>query len=232
VVSKIVQYETNPLSSGWNKNVTFVADNADEAGDFAAASEAMTAYVASPFTSQRIYFTPPATTIAATQQAVLNHWNAGALIVQYTGHSSWQQWAAERFLHLDDLPALRNDRRWAIVIEMTCFTSAFQRPEPTLDEGLLTLRGGGVVATWGATGLGISTGHSSLDEGFFRAVFRDTVSTLGQATWAGKLSLATTGQHLDLLDTFTLLGDPALNLNRASPTYLPIIITNQNTLAR
>ena len=238
VVKKIVQYETNPFPGGWNEQVAFVADNADEAGNFAAASEVLaTAYVTSPFTSQRIYFTPPATTITATRQAVLNQWNAGAFIVQYTGHSSWQQWAAERFLHLDDLPALHNERRWPIVIEMTCFTGAFQRPEPTLDEGLLTLDGGGVVAAWGATGLGISTGHSNLDDGFFRAVFSDTLSTLGQATWAGKLSLATTGQHLDLLDTFTLLGDPALRLNRtiipwANRTYLPIMVRDQNTLER
>jgi hypothetical protein len=238
MVKKIVQYETNPFPGGWNEHVTFVADNADEAGNFAAASEMLaTTYVTSPFTSQRIYFTPPATTMTTTRQAVSNQWNAGAFIVQYTGHSSWQQWAAERFLHLDDLPALHNDRRWPIVLEMTCFTGAFQRPEPTLDEGLLTLNGGGVVAAWGATGLGISTGHSNLDDGFFRAVFSDTVSTLGQATWAGKLSLAATGQHLDLLDTFTLLGDPALRLNRtiipwASRNYLPIVMRNQNTLER
>ena len=90
VVKKIVQYETNPFPGGWNEQVTFVADNADEAGNFAAASEVLaTAYVTSPFTSQRIYFTPPATTITATRQAVLNQWNAGAFIVQYTGHSSW-----------------------------------------------------------------------------------------------------------------------------------------------
>ncbi len=242
VVDKIVQYETDPFPGGWNQNVTFVADDTDEAGNFAAASEALaTAYVTSPFMAQRIYFTPLATTITATQQTVLNSWNAGALMIHYTGHSSWQQWAAERFLHLDDLPGLRNDRRWPIVIEMTCFTSAFHRPEPTLDERLLTLDDAGVVAAWGATGLGISTGHSSLDEGFFQAVFRDSASatmlTVGQAALAGKLSLAITGQHLDLLDTFTLLGDPALRINRnilpwASQTYLPSVIQNQNTPER
>ncbi|MCJ7551618.1 MAG: C25 family cysteine peptidase [Anaerolineae bacterium] len=233
VVDKIVQYETYPFPGGWNETVTFVADDADEAGDFAAASEVMAAtYVTAPFTVQRAYFTPPATTITSTRQAVLNALNAGALIVQYTGHSSWQQWAAERFLHLDDMSALRNDRRWPIVIEMTCFTGAFQRPEPTLDAGLLTLNSGGVVAAWGATGLGVSTGHSSLADGFFRAVFSDTVSTVGQATLAGKLSLVAAGQNYDLLDTFTLLGDPALRPNRtiipwASRTYLPIVMRKE-----
>ena len=37
VVDKIVQYETGPLPGGWNQTVTFVADNTDEAGNFAAA---------------------------------------------------------------------------------------------------------------------------------------------------------------------------------------------------
>jgi hypothetical protein len=174
---------------------------------------------------------PPATTITNTRQTVLDQWNAGALLIQYTGHSSWQQWAVERFFHLDDLPTLRNDRRLPVVIEMTCFTSAFQRPEPTLDEALVTLNGAGAIAAWGATGLGVSTGHDSLDGGFLGAVFNDTVNTVGQATWAGKLSLAATGQNLDLLDTFTLIGDPALVLNRAiipwaNRTYLPIVSRN------
>jgi hypothetical protein len=184
--------------------------------------------VTSPLTPQRIYFTPPATTVTATQQAVLSAWNSGALLMQFTGHSSWQQWAEERFFHLDDLPTLHNDRRWPIVVEMTCFTGAFHRPEPTLDEALLTLNSGGAVAAWGATGLGVGTGHMALDDGFFRAALRDSVNTVGQATLVGKLSLAATGQNLDLLNTFVLLGDPALRFNRtivpwANQIYLPLI---------
>ena len=237
VVDKIVQYETNPYPGGWNQNVTFIADNSDEAGNFSAASEAAAAGVTSPFTPQQISFNPPLTTIPTTQQVVLDQWNTGAFMIQFTGHSSWQQWASERFFHLDDLPALRNLRRLPVVIEMTCLTSAFQRPEPTLDEALLTLKGAGAVATWGATGLGISTGHSSLDQGFIRAVFSSSASTVGQATWAGKLSLASTGQYLDLLDTYTLLGDPALKFNRtinpwASWIHLPIVMSNQSLLGR
>ena len=229
VVDKIVQYETAPFPGGWNRNVAFVADDADPAaGDFAAESEIIaTTYVTLPFAAQRIYFTPLTMTITATQQATLNAWNTGALLMQFTGHSSWQQWAAERFFHLDDLSMLHNDRRWPIVLEMTCFTGAFHRPEPTLDEALLTLNGGGAVAAWGATGLGVGPGHLALDDGFFRAALRDSVNTIGQATLVGKLSLASTGQNLDLLNTYVLLGDSALRFNRttvpwASQVFLPL----------
>ena len=164
----------------------------------------------------------------ALHASLLGDWNGGALLAQFTGHSSWQQWAVERFLHLDDLPALQNDRRLPIVVEMTCFTGAFHRPEPTLDEEWVVRPGGGAVAAWGPTGLGVGTGHSYLSEGFFTAVFSDTVGTAGQAALAGKLELAAAGHSLDLLDTFGLLGDPALALDRTpvpwpSHVFLPLV---------
>jgi len=238
VVDKIVRYETAPLPGGWNANVLLVADDADAAGDFAASSEIhAAAYVTSPFTVTRFYCPDtspggddcPPQEAKAIHKALLTAWNQGALLVQYTGHSSWHQWAVERLFHLDDLPSLGNDRRLPVVVEMTCFTGAFQRPEPTLDEALVTRPGGGAVATWGPTGLGVGTGHDALDGGFFRAVFADGVETVGQATLSGKLALVATGQNLDLLDTITLLGDPALAWNQTiipwpAQLHLPLVM--------
>ncbi|MEO6062719.1 MAG: C25 family cysteine peptidase, partial [Thermoflexales bacterium] len=238
VVDKIVRYETDPPTGGWNARVVFVADDVDwAAGDFAAESELIaTGYLTAPFAPKRVYYTPPSSLITVTQQAVLGHWNAGAMLIQFAGHSSWQQWAGESFFHLDNLPALNNGSRLPIVVEMTCFTGAFQRPEPTLDEATLTHPGGGAVAAWGATGLGISTGHASLDEGFFQAIFGSNPANLGQAAWSGKIRLAATAQNLDLLDTFTLLGDPALRPNRtviwAGQTYLPAVMAATTTELR
>jgi hypothetical protein len=74
----------------------------------------------------------------------------------------------------------------------------------------------------------VGTGHDHLSDGFFHAVFSDDVETLGEATLAGKLDLAASGLHPELLDTFVLLGDPSLRLNRtivpwASQLYLPLV---------
>ena len=49
---------------------------------------------------------------------------------------------------------------------------------------------------------------------------------VGAAILAGKLELAGRGQFLDLIDTFTWLGDPATRVNLATPTSivtLPVI---------
>jgi len=234
VVEKIVRYETAPLPGGWNAKVVLVADDPDAAGDFRAISEAAATYVTDPFTVTRRYCPGTAPNRSdcsdedAIRAAVLNDWNRGALIVQYAGHASWQQWAAERFFHLEDIPALANSRSLPVVAEMTCFTGAFHRPEPTLDEELLLRQEAGAVATWGPTGLGVGAGHRRLSEGFFRAVFSDTVGTVGEAALAGKLNLLGAGQGQDLIDTFHLLGDPALRFQRsivpwAARVFLPLV---------
>jgi hypothetical protein len=214
VVQKIVGYETAPPTGDLRAAVTLVADKADTAGDFPALSAAMaSAYVTAPYTATQIAYLG-GDTVTATRLATLDAWQAGAFLYQFMGHSSWQQWATDNLFSLDLVPSLANSGRLPVLVEMTCFTGAFQRPEPTLDKALVNLPGGGAVAAWGPTGLGVGTGHDWLDKGFFGAVFRDGVATVGEAALAGKLALAAQGLHLDLLDTFTLQGDPASRLIR------------------
>ena len=216
VVDKIVRYETDPSLSGWNSKVVFVADDADAGGDFAADSDELAAaFIWAPFTPRPIYYAPPTTSVADTHQAILTRWNAGAGLILYNGHSSVRQWAAERLFHRDDVAALHNASQLPVLLEMTCFTGLFHEPGgTTLDETLLRAAEGGAVAVWGPTGLGVATGHQQLAEGFLASVFQRHEGTIGAGTLSGKLKLVASGSSaLDLVDTFTLLGDPATNLN-------------------
>ena len=231
VVDKIVRYETDPYPGGWNSNVVFVADAADAAGDFAADSDQLaSAFIQAPFTPRPIYYAPPTTTVTDTHQAILTRWNAGAGLILYNGHSSVRQWAAERLFHRDDVAALHNASQLPVVLEMTCFTGLFHEPGgTTLDETLLRAADGGAVAVWGATGLGVATGHQQLAQGFLASAFQRHEGTIGAGTLSGKLKLVASGSSaLDLVDTFTLLGDPATNLNLTlvpwtNKVYLPVI---------
>jgi hypothetical protein len=215
VIDKIVRYEAEPYPGGWNANVVLAADDPDTSGDFPADSDDLAAtFVSAPYVARPVYFTPPTTPLTAARQSLLQNWNAGAGLLLYTGHSSIHQWAAERLFHNDDVAALSNNQRLPVVLELTCFTSAFQDPgSATLDEALLRHPTGGAVAVWGATGLGVSTGHHDLAQGFLQSVYLNQQTELGAAALEGKLTLAASGQNLDLLDTYTLLGDPALALN-------------------
>lgn len=234
VIDKIIQYETAPAPGDWNAFQLFVADNPDSAGDFHA--EADTAYntVTSPFLPLRLYYdnTLPADegylfTNPETLRARLLYWfNHGASLITFHGHSSWLQWAVEDLFQVDDVGQLHNQERWPVILEMTCFTGFFHHPAypHTLDETLLRQAGGGAVAVWGSTGLGVGTGHRQLQAGFYDAIHAQPQPQLGAAIIAGKLNLYATGLNGDLLDTYTLFGDPALHLNL---TVIPIDYTDQ-----
>ncbi len=101
-----------------------------------------------------------------------------------------------------------------MVMEMTCFTGSFQISNiSTLDEALVRHPSGGAVAAWGATGLGLATGHKALAEGFMENIFHSEQKDLGSAALEGKLKLLQqTPVYIDLVDTYTLLGDPVQEL--------------------
>jgi hypothetical protein len=245
VVDKIIHYETSPVPGDWNERYLFVADDPDYAGDFYADSDQGYSQVEAPFIGQRFYYSSSGggepylyTNVNTLRTTFLNDFNRGASIVTFHGHSSWLQWAMEGVLRYypppytgpDDLTSMNNQYRLPVVLEMTCFTGSFHRPEvATVDESLLNLSGGGAVAVWGSSGLGVSTGHVSLQAGFYEAINDQGERNLGAAILAGKMKLDATGFHQDLLDTFTLFGDPALTMNFtitpfSNHVYLPVIL--------
>lgn len=235
VINKIIQYETNPSPGAWNGNQLFVADKED---DFHNSVDIHYSQVVSPFIGSRFYYSTTAgqpylyTNVNTLRSDFLNYFNAGASLVTFYGHSSWLQWAVDDILDVDRFNQLSNQTRLPVVVEMTCFTSFFHHPAyaNTFDETLVRRASGGAIATWGSTGLGISTGHDTLYNGFYQALAGQSTVRLGTAVLAGKLNLYATGFYLDLLDTYTLLGDPALKLhltvtpiNYTHTVYLPVI---------
>ncbi len=216
VVDKIIAYETSSLGP-WFLQQLIVADNPDSAGDFHSEGDQAYTYAGAPFSPSRLYYDRSSSypyvysDPKALNGALVNRINIGVGLVTYFGHSSWHQWAAENLFHLNDVARLNNQKHLPVALEMTCFTAFFHHPQyATLDESLLRRAQGGVVAAWGSTGLGVTLGHSRLHYGFYTAVRAGHGGArLGAGTLAGKLEVWDSGLDLDLLDTFTLLGDPA-----------------------
>jgi hypothetical protein len=221
LVRKLIAYELAPEGDAWRGRVALVADDADTAGDFAQQSDALAALQPATMDIERIYYDPTgARGIASAAEArarVRAAFNDGAGIVAYTGHSHQWQWALTdatasdtALLTLYDPDELRNAGRPAIVLALTCLSSAFATPAfsgTTLDERLL-LAPGGAIAVWGPTGLGVAHGHEALARGFFGALWGSPPdATLGALTLAGYAALAEAGGS-EALFTYALLGDP------------------------
>ena len=215
VVNKIINYEQSPASGAWQQQVLAVADNADSAGNFAQSSDnVLNCCLPASYQTEKVYYGVTHTTVAAARTAIQAGINAGKLIVNYVGHAGIDLWADEGLLKLADLSLLNNGAKLPVTLSMACYDGYYQRPQASaaydaMAEVLTRADGKGAVASWSATGLGVDTGHEYLDQGFFQAVFRDGLRSLGEATTAGKLKLWATGSGLDLLDTYLLFGDPA-----------------------
>ncbi len=221
MVDKVVAYESAPPPGEWRAKGLFVADNADSAGDFAMLSDNLLArYYPSPYQSEQVYLGithPYENPSVAARNAILAAINQGRLLINYIGHGGTFLWSAEFLLDNSALANLSNSPYLPVVLGMTCNEGFYVDPNPALGkaavaEVFLRTAGKGWAASWSAAGNGVATGHDFLNDGFFHAVFFDDVRQLGPATMAGKLRLFESGSAPDLLDTYLLFGDPALEM--------------------
>ena len=228
VVNKIIQYENAAFPQLWYAYQLIVSDDPDADGDFHLLANKVYSAIKSPFTGLRMYYNPSGssqphmfTDVSVLKDTFIYRFSAGVSLVTFFGHSSWHAWSHNLF-HLDDISQLNNQYRLPIVVELTCFTGYFHHPEyATMDESFLRKSGGGAVGVWGSTGLGVPDVHSILQQGFYAALTNPgTDATLGAAALAGKMAVTSSGFNGNLADTYTLFGDPALNLRFNSPSSL------------
>ncbi len=236
MVSKIISYETVPPAGDWRSRLIFVSDNAraadgtpDLAGNFELMNEAAITHIPAQYAIRRVYYDPyPADdtgesfryrTPETTTTAIINEVNAGALFLNYIGHASNTTWAHETLLRArdtgrNDVVLMSNGGKLPISLDMACLSGNFSDPQFSgIEAKMLDWGAGGTVAGWGATGFGVATGHDRLHRGFYDGVFQTGLHKLGMATIAGKQQLWASGISQDLLSTFGLLGDPALEIS-------------------
>ncbi len=216
MVGKIISYEMHESPDAWNQDMLVVADDTDSGGNFANALDSLIrSHLRFPWLPERHYFDPDSHDPEGFNQNIIAGWNSGNGLVVYAGHSTNHQWARDRFLHLDDVANLENGDRLPLVLQLTCLTGAFHStPFNSLDEQLVRQNGGGAIAVVSSTGLGVATGHHYIADELAGSIYTNRNPDLGAAFLAGKLNLALqTRSSWDLLDTYLILGDPALNVN-------------------
>jgi hypothetical protein len=237
MVNKILNYSQGGTGD-WTHKITFVADKNDpSAGSFTASSDAIANQVPSiEYTFDKVYSFVTYSTVSATKQAIINTFNDGRLIIHYNGHSATNFWSNDNLFHNTNIGLLTNNDRLPFVVSMTCEVGYYIFPSPTngdyssLDESLVHAPNGGAIATWSPTGLGLTSGHDQLDQGLFQALFQDNITELGPATTQAKYYLyANSGSNRELIDTYLLFGDPALQLPM-SPTSVNLTYYNYDIL--
>jgi hypothetical protein len=212
VVNKTVDYERNPTPGDWRQRVLFVAD--DDQVDFEATSnDLIESYLPSDYQAARVYLSDFANPEESTGR-IIDEINQGTAIVNYVGHAALNVWAKEAVFSSADITALRNGSKLPFVVTMTCLDGYFHHPQADcLAEELLLAEGKGALAAFAPTSELLPAEQDALVKALFEALFASDAPTLGEAVMRAKRNLPDGGRgYQDLIETYTLLGDPALRL--------------------
>lgn len=216
-VQKIIAYESRSTAD-WGRRAVFVSDNLE--ADFERHADRLARQLASRMERQMIFLSRYGGNLAAARADLIREWNAGALLMTYIGHGSINLWAAGPLFSSDDVGALHNGERLPVLLTPTCLDGFFYHPQQdSLAEALLFKNNGGIVAGFVPTGFSLQMAQDTLMTALFAELFTQPAPTLGEAILRAKLKVAASLPEMsetdaadlrEVLETFALLGDPAL----------------------
>jgi Peptidase family C25 len=208
---KIRLFESAPPDAPWRSKLIFVADNDDPAGNFASDSDALMRIVPRKFESVPILLGQTHTADGA-REAILQSWNQGALFVSYVGHASMIHWASEDLFDTAAAASLENGARLPLVMGLSCYMGRFDFPtiEPLAAVALLSPKGG-AAAVLSPSGASVDFRATRIGTTFVERVLGGG-RTVGQSMVETFLALRSDEAMIELLDTYNLLGDPAIRL--------------------
>jgi uncharacterized repeat protein (TIGR01451 family) len=226
VVSKIVNYELGSFAGAWNGQAVLVADQNVDANFTAAATSAAANL---PPWLQVSKILSDGSDAATARSQILFALNNGALLVNYEGHGSEQQWSFSDLFNTDDAARLTNAGRLPVYILMDCLNGFFQDVyAQSLAEALLLSPNGGAVAVWASSGFTDQAPQSSMDQAFLHQFAAHPNHAIGRLLFQAKAD--TTDK--DVRRTWILFGDPAMKFQITPSSGSPQVSQTPNRSIR
>jgi hypothetical protein len=236
IVTKIINYKSSPTMRDWRNEICFVGDDEDRTLHMSQAEDlADTVQANHPvYNLNKIYLdaykqvsTPGGQRYPEAENALNRAVERGALVINYTGHGGETGWAHEQLLEIADITGWSNNEQLPLFVTATCEFSRFDDPKRISggEHILLNPKGGGIAL--------FTT---------VRTVYAGDNFNLNRKLYANLFDLKTTdGLRLgdifrriknlnNTINTrnFTLLGDPALELNFPEHNILTATVNGQS----
>jgi hypothetical protein len=220
VLDKVISYEKMPEFGTWRNLITLVADDefhpprdSAEAFHTQFTENLAKLHVPPSFNLSKIYLMEYPFDFKRekpeAEEAIINAFNSGALIINYMGHGNPDVWADERvFKRAQDIPRLSNQRKLPLVYVSSCSIGFFFNPfGEGMGEEFLRAEDKGAIATISATWLVYPGANADLNVRVYDLLLNQDIS-IGQALFIAKLL----GQP-NLNDRqYVLFGDPLMKL--------------------
>jgi hypothetical protein len=152
-------------------------------------------------------------------RAVVEEIERGYWVAAYFGHGSLEMWGKDRLFTIEDSEGLSNRDRLPIMMHLTCLTGLFAHPaQESLVESLLWQPDGGAIAILAPTSLTLPDAQVGLASAFINALLESPENRLGDAVlYAWRQVPVDSPDSADVMKTFLLFGDPALNPHVQAP---------------
>ena len=223
LVDKVEKYYAKESFGSWRNDIAFIADDGDanDGNTHMWQADSLSNYVADNYSDiniAKIYLdnylqesTPGGPRSEATQNAINNKIDKGALLVNYTGHGGPLGWTQERILEVEQIKAWENNNL-PLFMTATCKFSYFDNPEKkSAGEYVLLNPNGGAIALLSTTRLVYSSPNYNLNTKFINVLFEKVNGEFPRLGDVFKKTKVLSGSGANNRN-FTLLGDPALRL--------------------
>lgn len=230
VIDKIVRYETDSVQGTWKNTVLIIADDEfkftlTDPGDcceffHTTQAESLDQKILPwPLDRKKVYLMEYERDLAGhkteARNDIIKAWNAGALIVNWTGHGNETLMAHEYVFLFDDVARLTNIDALPLYFAASCRLNKFDMPTTdSLGEVLVTSRQGGSIASIGSTRDSGAGQNSVLNGWFYYYMFGEQRVETRPAMDIGSAFQAAfmegTGWYNNT--KFCIMGDPAVTL--------------------
>jgi hypothetical protein len=220
VLEKVIGYEDTPEFGTWRNLITLVADDEFTSSSSAEAihtrdTEHLAKYHApSDFNLSKIYLMEYPFDFQRdkpeAEEAIIDAFNSGTLIINYMGHGNPNVWAHESvFRRSQDIPRLNNRRRLPLVLTASCSIGLFFNPVGEgMAEELLREEGKGAIATISATWLVFPDPNAALNSKIYDLLLNQDSLSVGEGLFIAKLLRQPNSNDRQ----YVLFGDPVLKL--------------------
>lgn len=228
VIRKIMGYDGLPLNA-WNKQFLFLNGGIDAVEQNIFKSQANIL--------QSNHLTPPPFAASVTNFNRTNVEDAidqafifraadeirkGKLWVNFLGHAGSAVWD----INIAGPDVWQNETVFPFMTGMSCHSARFANPSRNSLAEDYFIHPHGASAYWGSSGFGYITQDFYLLDGLFKAVAKDTVRSLGEATTLAKVHvwqrLGDQIRNRGVIQQYALIGDPAMNLSVSKESELAV----------
>lgn len=223
VLDKIISYEKEPEFGRWRNSITLVADDEwegpgepDGLWRFHTRDTEILAksHIPASFDVTKVYLMEYPFDYKGekpqAEDAVVNAFNSGTLIVNFIGHGNPDVWAHERvFKRSQDIPRLTNKRKLPLVYTASCSIGFFFSPfSEGMAEEFLRAEDKGAIATISATWNVYPVPNAELNFKVYDLLLKGDSLSVGEALFIAKVLRGLDGNDRK----YVLFGDPAMKL--------------------